>query len=80
ALFAGFIGQAIASQQGFAVALAGGAAMLLNNMYLQNMPSPGILGAIIAGFIGGYVVILLQKICRKLPECLDGIKPTGIYP
>lgn len=80
ALFAGFIGQAIASQQGFAVALAGGAAMLLNNMYLQNMPSPGILGAIIAGFIGGYVVILLQKICRKLPECLDGIKPTVIYP
>ena len=64
ALFAGFIGQAIASQQGFAVALAGGAAMLLNNMYLQNMPSPGILGAIIAGFTGGYVVILLQKICR----------------
>ena len=60
ALFAGFIGQAIASQQGFAVALAGGAAMLLNNMYLQNMPSPGILG--------------------KLPECLDGIKPTVIYP
>ena len=80
ALFAGFIGQAIASQQGFAVALAGGAAMLLNNMYLQNMPSPGILGAIIAGFIGGYVVILLQKICRKLPDCLVGIKPTGIYP
>ena len=80
ALFAGFIGQAIASQQGFAVALAGGAAMLLNYMYLQNMPSPGILGAIIAGFIGGYVVILLQKICRKLPECLDGIKPTVIYP
>ena len=49
-------------------------------MYLQNMPSPGILGAIIAGFIGGYVVILLQRICRKLPECLDGIKPTVIYP
>lgn len=80
ALFAGFIGQAIASQQGFAIAFGSGAAMLLNSMYLQNMPSPGILGAIIAGFIGGYVVILLQKICSKLPECLDGIKATVIYP
>lgn len=80
ALFAGYLGQAIAGQIGFAVALASGCAVGLNATYLQNMPSPGLLGAIIAGFIGGYVVILLQKLFSKLPECLDGIKPTVIYP
>lgn len=78
-LFSGYIGQAIASQQGFAVALASGSAMMLNSMYIDGA-NPGLLGGIIAGFIGGYVVVLLQKICSKLPESLDGIKPTVIYP
>lgn len=78
-LFAGYIGHAVAGQQGFAVALANGSAMQLNAMYL-NAPNPGLLGAIIAGFVGGYVVILLQKLCSKLPASLDGLKPTVIYP
>lgn len=78
-LFAGYIGHAVAGQQGFAVALASGSAMQLNAMYL-NAPNPGLLGAIIAGFVGGYVVILLQKLCSKLPASLDGLKPTVIYP
>lgn len=78
-LFAGYIGHAVAGQQGFAVALASGSAMQLNAMYL-TAPNPGLLGAIIAGFVGGYVVILLQKLCSKLPASLDGLKPTVIYP
>lgn len=79
ALFAGFIGQSIAGQQGFAVAIGSGSIMLIQSLYSQS-GRPGLLGMIIAGFVGGYVVILLQKICGKLPESLDGIKPTVIYP
>lgn len=52
----------------------------LSNSYILGITVNGMIVALFAGFIGGYVVILLQKICRKLPECLDGIKPTVIYP
>lgn len=40
----------------------------------------GFLGGIVAGFLAGYIVLLLKKICEKLPDALDGIKPTLIYP
>jgi len=40
----------------------------------------GFLGGIAAGFLAGYIVLFLQKICEKLPASLDGIKPTLIYP
>lgn len=40
----------------------------------------GFLGGIVAGFLAGYIVLFLQKICSKLPDALDGIKPTLIYP
>lgn len=40
----------------------------------------GFLGGIVAGFLAGYVVLLLKKLFSKLPESLDGIKPTLIYP
>lgn len=78
-LFSGFIGQAIAGQQGFAVGVVSSSIMLINSLYTQ-FASPGLIGAIIVGFIAGYIVILLQKICDKLPECLEGIKSTVIYP
>lgn len=40
----------------------------------------GFLGGIVAGFLAGYIVLLLKKLCDKLPDALDGIKPTLIYP
>ena len=40
----------------------------------------GFLGGILAGFLAGFIVIVLKKLCDKLPEALDGIKPTLIYP
>ena len=40
----------------------------------------GFLGGIAAGFLAGGIVLLLQKICAKLPQAMDGIKPTLIYP
>lgn len=40
----------------------------------------GFLGGIVAGFLAGFVVLGLKKLCDKLPDSLDGIKPTLIYP
>lgn len=40
----------------------------------------GFLGGIVAGFLGGFIVLGFKKICENLPDALDGIKPTLIYP
>lgn len=40
----------------------------------------GFLGGIVAGFLAGAIVLGLKKLCEKLPDSLDGIKPTLIYP
>lgn len=40
----------------------------------------GFLGGIVAGFLAGFIVLGLKKLCNKLPDSLDGIKPTLIYP
>ncbi|MCH5252279.1 MAG: PTS sugar transporter subunit IIA [Lachnospiraceae bacterium] len=40
----------------------------------------GFLGGIVAGFLAGFIVLGLKKLCNKLPDALDGIKPTLIYP
>ncbi len=40
----------------------------------------GFLGGIVAGFLAGFLVLALKKMCEKLPDALDGIKPTLIYP
>ena len=40
----------------------------------------GFLGALVAGFVAGYIVLGLKKLFSKLPETLDGIKPTLLYP
>ncbi len=40
----------------------------------------GFLGGIVAGFLAGFLVLGLQKLCSKLPQALDGLKPTLIYP
>lgn len=40
----------------------------------------GFLGALVAGFVAGYIVLLLKKAFAKLPQSMDGIKPTLLYP
>lgn len=40
----------------------------------------GFLGGILVGFLAGYIVLLLKKMCSKFPQSLEGIKPTLIYP
>ena len=71
-VFAGFIGMSIADRPGFAPAMVGG--------YIASSNNAGFLGALIAGFLGGYVVLLLKKLFAKVPQALDGIKPVLLYP
>ncbi len=80
ALLAGFIGQAIAMQTGFAAGFSCGVATQLNVLYLNDINNPGLLGGIIAGFIGGYMVLFIQRLCKNIPEQFNGVKSITIYP
>ncbi|AKA69718.1 PTS fructose transporter subunit IIABC [Clostridium scatologenes] len=71
-VLAGFIGMSIADRPGFAPAMVGG--------LLANTSGAGFLGGLIAGFLGGYVVVLLKKVFAGLPQSLEGIKPVLLYP
>ncbi len=71
-VLAGFIAMAIADRPGLAVGFVGG-------MIAANGKS-GFLGALVAGFVAGYFIIVLRKLCDKLPEALEKIAPVLIYP
>ena len=71
-VMAGFIGMSIADRPGFAPAMVAGLISANNGA--------GFLGALIGGFLGGYVVLLLKKVLRVLPESLEGLKPVLFYP
>lgn len=71
-ILAGFIAMSIADRPGLAVGFVGGA--------IAANGTSGFLGALVAGFLAGYVVLLLKKICNKLPDSLEGTKPVLIYP
>ncbi len=71
-VMAGFIGMSIADRPGFAPAMVAGLISANNGA--------GFLGALIGGFLGGYIVLLLKKALRVLPESLEGLKPVLFYP
>lgn len=71
-ILAGFIAMSIADRPGLAVGFVGGA--------IAANGTSGFLGALVAGFLAGYTILLLKKIFDKLPESLDGIKPVLLYP
>ena len=71
-VLAGFIAEAIADRPGLALGFVGG-------MIAANGKS-GFLGALAAGFIAGYVILLLKKLCDKLPESLEKLAPVLFYP
>lgn len=81
-ILAGFIGKSIADRPGLLVGMAGGAMAVAGATFASptgDVPS-GFLGALLAGFIGGYLMLFLEKICDYLPKALNGIKPVLIYP
>jgi PTS system fructose-specific IIC component len=71
-VLAGFIGMSIADRPGLTVGFVGG--------FLANAGGAGFLGALVAGFLSGYIIIFLRKITKDLPKSLDGIKPMLIFP
>lgn len=71
-MLAGFIAMSIADRPGLAVGFVGGS--------IAASGTSGFLGALAAGFLAGYFVKLLMKLCEKFPKSLDGIKPVLIYP
>ena len=81
-ILAGFIAQSIADRPGLAVGFVGGLLASTGATFAApggDVPS-AFLGALVAGFAGGYIVLGLRKICDKLPAALEGIKPVLIYP
>lgn len=71
-VLAGFIAMSIADRPGMAVGFVGGA--------MAASGGSGFLGALLAGFAGGYIVLGLKKVFSALPESLEGVKPVLIYP
>lgn len=81
-VLAGYIGKSIADRPGFLVGLVGGYLATTGSTFAAvggDVPS-GFLGALLAGFAGGYLMLGVEKLCDKLPKALNGIKPVLIYP
>lgn len=82
-VLAAYIASSIADRPGLAVGFVGGyMATLTDASYVEpaNASSAGFLGALVAGFLSGYIILGIKYITKKLPKSLDGIKPTLIYP
>ena len=81
-ILAGYIGLSIADRPGLLVGMAGGAMAGAGATFANpggDVPS-GFLGALLAGFLGGFLMLGLKKACNGLPKSLNGIKPVLIYP
>jgi len=85
-VLAGYIAMSIADRPGLAVGFVGGALAKAGVTYASCFDSKipvvsgGFLGALFAGFLAGYIVLGLKKICKALPDSLEGLKPMLIYP
>lgn len=82
-VLAGYIAMSIADRPGLAVGFVGGMVAKMGATFMNPAGgdvNSGFLGALLAGFIGGYIVVLLKKIFKKLPKSLEGIKPVLLYP
>ncbi|WP_300642913.1 fructose-specific PTS transporter subunit EIIC, partial [uncultured Helicobacter sp.] len=71
-ILSGFIAMSIADRPALVVGFVGGA--------IAKAGSSGFLGAILAGFLAGYIVLGLKRALTSLPQSLDGMKPILLYP
>lgn len=71
-ILAGFIAMSIGDRPGLALGFVGGA--------IAANGTSGFLGALVAGFLAGYTVVVLKKIFSKLPAAMDGLKPVLLIP
>ena len=82
-VLSGFIAMSIADRPGLAVGFVGGLGAKMGMTFANPAGgdvNAGFLGALLAGFIGGYLILLLKKVFSRLPKSLDGIKPILLYP
>lgn len=85
-ILAGYIAMSIADRPGLAVGFVGGILAVQGTTFASLtdstvvLVSSGFLGALIAGFVGGYIVLGLKKLCSYLPESIEGIKTILLYP
>ncbi len=83
-ILAGFIAMSIADRPGLLVGIVGGllasnGATFTDPSAAKTIPS-GFLGALLAGFLAGWIMKLFERLCDKLPNALEGIKPVLLYP
>ena len=83
-ILAGFIAKSIADRPGLLVGIVGGflasnGATFADPGAAKTIPS-AFLGALLAGFVGGWLVKMVGKLCDHLPDALEGMKPVLIYP
>lgn len=77
-VLAGYIAMSIADRPGFLVGLVGGYLASTGSTFTNlngNIPS-GFLGALLAGFVGGFLMLGIERLCDKMPKSLNGIKPV----
>ena len=82
-ILAGYIAMSIADRPGLMVGFVGGALAVSGATFASpsgTSVSAGFLGALIAGFAAGYLMLAMRKLCDKLPRALEGLKPILIYP
>jgi PTS system fructose-specific IIC component len=79
-VLAGFIASSIADRPGFAPGMVGGLIAITVTGVDGVSGGSGFLGGIIAGFLAGYVTVLVKKAFAALPDALEGLKPVLFYP
>lgn len=80
-VMAAFIAMAVADTPGFAPGFVGGMLAVTGATFQgSHGVSAGFLGALLAGFAAGYLMLGLETLCAKLPASLESIKPVLIYP
>lgn len=94
-ILAGFIAMSIADRPGLLVGFVGGSLAAAGSTFanpaaltgdaaaaahVESAVPSGFLGALLAGFIAGWLMKMVMKGCEKLPQALEGIKPVLIFP
>ncbi len=79
-VLAGFIAMSIADRPGFAPGMIGGLIAITVTGVEEASGGSGFLGGLIAGFLAGYVTLLVKKAFSRLPNGLEGLKPVLFYP
>ena len=82
-ILAGYIAMAIGDRPALMPGIVGGLlAKAGTSIFLpeEQWVSSGFFGALIAGFVAGYLILLLKKLLEKLPKSLEGTKPVLLYP